>query len=892
MQKSIINFLLGFFFLLSFSSNLYSDQFNIGNWSSNTFKAIKVLPYDNQNIIAYDQRKKAYKYNLNDRSLSTLSSNFQQVYVDENNILWGLHDNGSIYYLSKSIWKKIDIDYKFKNFKVFDNKILTIFNKKILVFDLFNGEEIKNEQINSIDNIKQFFPLRKNQIIVLDSKNILNIINFKNNVFNKSKNNAINRSYTKAGKLFEQELIKINEKTNKIKDKKFNINFQSNKDNLVNIDTNVEKIFFANKDFIGVELKKNEIKIIALNFIKIKSINFKNKIKILDLNIDSYNNIITLDGKRIFTSPFTVQEYFSNNEEMILENLYYQKFPGFASQIFSGPDGLFRISMHGEIQVLQNNNKFKTLPGRLMEISNSAPGELWGINSIGRIFYFKNGFWTQIKGVAKSISAKGANVLIIDHKNHINKFDWRSNKFKKLPVKANRVFVQNNNSFWIIKTHNNTSHTQLCEEIKCKRVSGHHLKISISPEGIAFALDKHKKLLRWDGKKFQFLKSHGHLHSFEDFAAFDKGSLWVLDKHYEIHAPKLKEGLDNFIDKYESFKNVIITENQTVGHKDGILYDKIAKRNQIDLSAYAPNGGFDYKTNYRIKTISNSHYFSDFNFGKDGRLWALTLSSPYVYQYHEKSKIFKSYTSGNFNKPDQEYLKLPTTTIISSIVSDKLGRIWTVQKDSRIVKYQEKRKGIFKSTTLPPGGASDYITDITINNVGEVYLAAKDIYKWDERRKRFDHFIRKDGPFVRLSAGPAGSLWAVNSRDDLFELEGKKLSKRPDKGKMNIQDVDISIQGEVYATNKTEKGSNANETYFTTSPYYVSNRNNVECELLKYNNSKGKFEKVFAKNKHYAQFVAVAADGTPWTVASPCFSTLAAGKNVYMGIGKVPAKHH
>ena len=54
------------------------------------------------------------------------------------------------------------------------------------------------------------------------------------------------------------------------------------------------------------------------------------------------------------------------------------------------------------------------------------------------------------------------------------------------------------------------------------------------------------------------------------------------------------------------------------------------------------------------------------------------------------------------------------------------------------------------------------------------------------------------------------------------------------------------------------------------------NKKNIETIIKRFENpdevslfEKGKFEKVGKPNEHFSQFVAVAADGTPWMTCAP-----------------------
>ena len=85
-------------------------------------------------------------------------------------------------------------------------------------------------------------------------------------------------------------------------------------------------------------------------------------------------------------------------------------------------------------------------------------------------------------------------------------------------------------------------------------------------------------------------------------------------------------------------------------------------------------------------------------------------------------------------------------------------------------------------------------------------------------------------------------------------------------GKIQAQDIDVSISGIVYATTR----SHATITDINVSQMAYTDTQNVKCELYYYHLFKRTFEKVWSSRSEYPQFVAIAEDGSPWTSRSSC----------------------
>ena len=281
----------------------------------------------------------------------------------------------------------------------------------------------------------------------------------------------------------------------------------------------------------------------------------------------------------------------------------------------------------------------------------------------------------------------------------------------------------------------------------------------------------------------------------------------------------------------------------------------------------------------RIKT--GNTYFFDLSMGRDGRLWG--LSQKKVFQFREADGKFVQYKASKFPGRKQPFLGLPPgvancsspliiANCLQGIISDREGRIWAFKVGSggnsaRTVHYQEKRKGVYKSILIKEAPCE--ISDITVNLEGYVYVSACAIFLKKPRQRLFKMFVRNSNRFlnfIRVSSGPAGTLWAVNSFGELFELIDGKLKKKS--RSLKTLDIDISVTGVVYGSSDVQK-SGENERSQTSNTFLtVSNKNDLLCKLGKWNVANRSID-VITSFSGKAQHVAVSKDGTPWTTCPP-----------------------
>ena len=433
-------------------------------------------------------------------------------------------------------------------------------------------------------------------------------------------------------------------------------------------------------------------------------------------------------------------------------------------------------------------------------------------------------------------------------------------------MKARTVAIQNQRVYWILKDRGKISR---CNKRKCKNIQGYAEKISISPDGVVFIVDPSGNLLRFDGRNFRLLRTPAR--RVRDVAAGIGGLPWIIDEEFRVHAGIGKKG-QNFvlagIKNPFALRGKIDTDNATQGVGLALLAGLVLKGNKLVQTADAPEEGFIFRRQVKFRIIPNSEYFFDLSMGRDGRLWALIATgTDRVFQFREQTRIFEVYNSSNFPGRRQPFLGLPKAATVSSIISDREGRIWAVEDASKTVHYQESRNGSFKSILIGNAGAN--IQDITVDLEGNVYVAANSIFLKKPRDRRFTKIFEKGGPFLRLSSGPSGTLWAVNSAGQAFELIDGRLQRR---ARIKAQDIDISVTGVVYGTAPTQTSGN-NEP----GAGVVVASGNLLCRLEKLNVADKKTDIVVNFSKH-AQYVAVSRDGTPWTTCAP-----SGDRNVYRG---------
>ena len=84
-----------------------------------------------------------------------------------------------------------------------------------------------------------------------------------------------------------------------------------------------------------------------------------------------------------------------------------------------------------------------------------------------------------------------------------------------------------------------------------------------------------------------------------------------------------------------------------------------------------------------------------------------------------------------------------------------------------------------------------------------------------------------------------GSLWAINEDRDIYEYFNGKMNKRSKVGgRIEGQDIDVSVSGVVYATTRShETLLNIPEGYgvYMAEGHEGKEGHHIKCELFKYN---------------------------------------------------------
>ncbi len=796
-----------------------AQTMDTGDWLNIPVQAAEVVALPGNDLLILDGSGTPFRLDTTSTdSPAKLPGNFTRLARARTGLPWALSSQGKLFFLRNSVWRQIETDIKIDNFSMGEKSIFIISEGKIREFTLL-GEAVPNDALDKYSGVTSFFQINdKTFVLHLKSGDVL---------------------ISKEGK----EKI---------------------------LDKNIDKILAVENDFISTKNNLGDV------FFHIRAAGASSK-KIAAINSAGISSISVGEGGTlwavgelgIYRAPFSLGELEGGRDRRAHKRkLGFDKIKAAGLRLFAGQDGVFRLTTTGGLTLWSPRKRaFIPFPGRVTELAVPGNGELWGINALGRIFHFEDEKWRQRRGLAVSISARLGDVLIVDNNGTVKRYDRKKKSFLSTKFReVEKAYVQNPRVFWLLKQRGKIFR---CNLNRCKRVSGKARGLAISPEGVVFALFPKGKLTRFDGKRFVELKTPAK--KVRDVAAWLNGTPWILDEKNMVHVARDKKSpLADFKDR-EAFE-VGSKPGRTLGRGRALLGRFELMLARLKRSADAPNSGFTFRKKIKLKKITNAIYFLDLSMGRDGRLWALTNAN--VYQYHERDQAFKQYTSANFTSKEQEFLPLPNGITISSIISDSEDKIWAVRNASKQVYYQDKRKGTFRSTIVRK--APTNITDITVDLAGTVYVAAERIYRKFRKKNRFHLLSEGKWPFKRLSAGPAGTLWAVNSKRRVFELINGRMVKRPRKKAKFIggQDVDISVEGTVYVTSRTHI-SMTNEPGFGVT-WAAQPAGGQRCFLKKWN-PRNRSLVLVGKNKR-SQYVAVARDGTPWVVCAP-----SGNRNVFHG---------
>ena len=642
-----------------------------------------------------------------------------------------------------------------------------------------------------------------------------------------------------------------------------------NKNNLLKIDRKKRSIISSDVSSV-LHLKNNTIIYSLLNkdiFIKIGS---QKPIKASVKNT-TYHSVGLLSSNKFFAA---------RNNAVIKSNISLEKSAGFldnfdirprktnntASALYSGNGVLFIKSLTGNF-FIRRNNKYKLIPGKPLDIAVGNIDNIYTRDAFGNVLHIEGKKNRPLKVSAIDLSVRDNQVLLINHKKELLRYNRSTRSFVKLGKKADEVFLEDTNTYWLTLKNGKV---QRCQAGLCKTINKKIIKFTNSPLGLLLALDDKGTIHTWKDRKFK--KINIGKKQVRDIAFESDDQLWILDKDYKIVNIKLKFlkgdiGSHNINKKEFERKVKTLSFVTKFKPKRYFVNGNLLSSSQAKLTAASPNIIMKSRSLKKLKTkeVDEKAYLFDISMGRDGVLWAISNSN--VFQYSEKKKVILRYNASNFKDKRQKFLGLPSNVTASSIMSDKEGKIWVVERNSKKVFYQKSKKGKFFSVTL---NSKSNITDITIDNSGNVYLAATEVFRFDYHKDKFRKLKLPNFNFKRITSGVRGSLWLVNLKGELFELLGGKIYQRNNLSNFIAQDVDMSILGEVYVTSDTHK-TRANEpgNNVTATPLA-----DLRCNLERYNPTRKKLEKTGKNTSGKSQYVAVSYDGTPWITCSPSGSNL------------------
>jgi len=379
--------------ILFFLSSEKIQAYDIAVWPSFSQPAAEIVSYSGPNAIFLDDKQNPYKLNVRTRAISRLAGRFKKLQTDGKGGLWALSRNGSVYSFTDPIWKKFKTGKKIDTFSVTEKMVLCVSNGTVTIFGRL-GEIYANQRLQKTEGISSIFAQNSNEFIFL----------------------------TKDGKL--GKITKTAEST---------------------IDRGVKDILFFTTQYFGIKKKDGQIFVYYKKQNRLERIRIEDTANILSITLNNDGYLLASNGNNIFLSPFTITELIKGEDKRVFsKKLNFIKLKATASRIFSGPKGIFRNTPTGELQVWSNSKrKFQSFPGRVVQLSVTGNQELWGLTRLGRIFHFQTGKWNQKRGVAGSISSRGRHVLIVDHKNNVKRYNWKSKKFKSIGIRAQSVYVQN-----------------------------------------------------------------------------------------------------------------------------------------------------------------------------------------------------------------------------------------------------------------------------------------------------------------------------------------------------------------------------------------------------------------------------------------------------------------
>ncbi len=451
-----------------------------------------------------------------------------------------------------------------------------------------------------------------------------------------------------------------------------------------------------------------------------------------------------------------------------------------ASLAIAQEGSVFALDAGGAIGRWSNQQRrFTPYPGTFAKIAVEADGNLWGVNSLGRVFRRDAADWRQIGGTASDLGiGVGGQIFATTATGALFRYDRTSDSLLPLPGILFSVVVAPDGVPWGLLQDGTVLR---CPTQDCRRFARTARSIAIGPDGSVFivTLDGMLQRLRktlddWDVIPVLGLK-------LLSVAVGPRGRPWVVAEGGRAYA-------STFFPRDEStdLLEASTTSNQTTG--SGSI---------APVQSTVEAGGFVFSKNMAFKSISVPAGAGGLSLGPDNTVLMFVGSTGLV-RYNKSKNVFETVTG------------LPGGNIAHAKAGPD-GKLWIISGDVDGRIFHQLSGSNYETLQLPianpqPPVAGAMNRSINIAPDGSVYAidTVGTVFRRPAGSTSFAKFI--SGSYRNLAVPRTNDVWVIDNNFVVRQVVNGFAERRPLHKDVFADDIAGGQDGSVYIS--TPAGAN------------------------------------------------------------------------------------
>mgnify|MGYP001793474741 CR=1 FL=1 len=493
-----------------------------------------------------------------------------------------------------------------------------------------------------------------------------------------------------------------------------------------------------------------------------------------------------------------------------------------ASALALGPEGrVFVIDTSGALFIWSNRRRdFRAFgDGQFARVVAGPDDTLWGINTLGRVFFFNGSRWFQVPRVTASDIAVNRNgdVVITRQGERVERFNPDTNQFEvERGFRGVQVALLSDGTPFVIS---DTNRVQRCEVQICQNVGRSAQAISIGPDDSIFIVGTDNRLFRSldEGQTFEFIRTLGR--DVDRVAVGPFGAPWVVTVDNEVLSSR-------FFDRDES------RDDRTRLSAGG---DTVGSGATAVVTSTQQSTGIVFSRTLRFDNFkSSNNRFANIEglvIGHDDRVYLAGRTAGFVQGFDVFDERRRQFVPLGFDPFPQDVRHF-------DVEAD--GTFWGVSDGATATVYRSRNRGQrVQSFSLPVGGGV-FVNGMAVDASGTVYVVAnRTLYVKEASRRSFRQFSNEE--FNLVAIGLAGNLWVTRfNGNEVLRFDGRRFVA-PARRQQLASALGVGLDGTVFASSV---GSNFN--------------------LVRFNATNRSFDRV--TNVTAPAFVDVDSKGRPWIV--------------------------